>query len=60
MGIPTPRNAQKWSIKLVRKMFERIGEPKPASTQRQKRTGKRPLVNLRVPLFLGSLNGLQL
>jgi DNA invertase Pin-like site-specific DNA recombinase len=60
MGIPTPRNAQSWSIDSVRRIFERTGEQKPKSAQGRRRNGKSPLVNPSVPMFLGSLNGLQL
>ncbi len=60
MGIPTPRNAQTWSMDTVRRMFERAGEQKPRSGQGQCRNGKGRLVNPRVPLFLGSLDGLHL
>jgi DNA invertase Pin-like site-specific DNA recombinase len=60
MRIPTPRNAQRWGMNLVRRMFERIGEQKPKSRQGQRRNGKSPLVDPCVPLFLGSLTGLQL
>ena len=60
MGIPTPHNARKWGIKVVRKMFERAGEQKPKSVQGQRRSAKSPVVSPRVSLFLGSLHGLQL
>ncbi len=60
MGIPTPRNAKRWSFDTVCRMFERVGEQKPKSGRGHRRNGKRALVNPRVPLFLGSLNGLQL
>lgn len=60
MGVPTPRNATKWRSDIVRRMFERLGEARPKSGRGQRRNGKRALVDSRVPLFLGSLNGLQL
>ncbi len=60
MGIPTPHNAQRWGVDIVRRMFERAGERKPKSGVGRWRNGQGRLVNPHVPLFLGSLNGLQL
>ena len=60
MGIKTPRNAQRWSDDTISRMFERVGQQKPKSGQGRWRNGQGRLVNPRVPLFLGSLNGLQL
>jgi DNA invertase Pin-like site-specific DNA recombinase len=60
MGVPTPRNGKRWSGYLVKNMFERAGLHKPKRCRPARRGWRdQPLVS-RVPLFLGSMNGLQL
>ncbi|MGA2495920.1 MAG: hypothetical protein ABSF67_23870 [Roseiarcus sp.] len=60
MGVPTPNKASRWGYFTIRSMFERAGLEKPKSARGHRRNATRALANPRVPLFLGSLNGLQL
>jgi DNA invertase Pin-like site-specific DNA recombinase len=60
MKIATPLHAPKWRREVVRRMFERVGEAKPKSGRgRNQRRSEAPIAQS-IPLFLGSLNGLQL
>jgi hypothetical protein len=60
MGIPTERNAKAWRIETVTRLLARAGERLLKSGSSLGPQEKGPLVNPRVPLFLGSMNGLTL
>jgi hypothetical protein len=60
MKIATPLHAPKWRREVVRRMFERVGEAKPKSGRGRNQRRNEALIDPGIPLFLGTLNGLQL